>query len=124
MPLRMQILAEALYLTGARVTELLTLTANSVKIDGGLAFLRLSGKGGKERVVRIPAELHARILKEFKSEPGGPLFATKSCGPFTRQYFSREIARASRRILGRTVLTGCGTAGQPICTTPPTRSRQ
>jgi integrase len=75
-----------------------SMTADSVKLDGGLAFLRLSGKGGKERV-----ELFSRIMKEFKREPGGPLFVAKSGGPFLRQYVSREIARASRRVLGRTV---------------------
>ena len=49
-----------------------------------------------------PAELYRRILDEFPR--GTYLFLSVLQGPaFHREYISREIARAARRVLGRSV---------------------
>ena len=64
LPLRVRLVAETLYVTGARVSEVLGVRRDQVKTNGSVE-LRLYGKGGKERSSRIPADLYRRILKEF-----------------------------------------------------------
>ena len=61
LPLRVRLVAETLYVTGARVSEILGTRRDQVRINGTVE-LRLYGKGGKERSSRIPAELYRRIL--------------------------------------------------------------
>ncbi len=103
LPLRMRLVAETLYATGARVIEVLTVRRDQVKTNGasGTVELRLYGKGGKERSSRIPAELYKRILQVFPR--GTYLFESSHKKHFRREYISREIARAARRVLGRAV---------------------
>jgi integrase len=94
------LIAETLYVTGARVSEVLGVRRDQVK-ENGTVELRLYGKGGKERTSRIPAELYRRILAEFPE--GTYLFESYKGQHFHREYISREIARAARRVLGRSV---------------------
>ena len=103
LPLRMRLVAETLYVTGARVSEVLTIRREQIKAQGanGTVELRLYGKGGKERTARIPAELYRRILQVFPR--GTYLFESSHKKHFRREYISREIARAARRVLGRSV---------------------
>ncbi len=100
LPLRMRLVAETLYVTGARVSEVLTIRRDQIKTNGSVE-LRLYGKGGKERTARIPAELYKRILQVFPK--GNYLFESSHKKHFRREYISREIARAARRVLGRSV---------------------
>ena len=101
LPLRMRLVAETLYVTGARVSEVLTIRRDQVKPNGTTVELRLYGKGGKERVGRIPKELYRRILEVYPE--GTYLFQSRAGQHFKREYISREIARAARRVLGRSV---------------------
>jgi len=64
LPLRVRLVAETLYVTGARVSEVLGVRRDHVKTNGSVV-LRLYGKGGKEMTSRIPAELCSRILEQF-----------------------------------------------------------
>ena len=100
LPLRVRLVAETLYVTGARVSEVLTVRRDQIKTNGSVE-LRLYGKGGKERTARIPAELYKRILQVFPR--GTYLFESSHKKHFRREYISREIARAARRVLGRSV---------------------
>jgi integrase len=100
LPLRVRLVAETLYVTGARVSEVLTIRRDQVK-ENGTVELRLYGKGGKERTGRIPKELYNRILEVFPR--GTYLFESRQGQHFKREYISREIARAARRVLGRSV---------------------
>jgi integrase len=100
LPLRIRLVAETLYVTGARVSEILGVRRDQVKTNGAVE-LRLYGKGGKERSSRIPEELYKRILEEFPK--GTFLFESYKGQHFTREYISREIARAAKRVLGRAV---------------------
>src|SRR5271157_3104370 len=100
LPLRVRLIAETLYVTGARVSEVLGVRRDQVKENGTVEF-RLYGKGGKERSSRIPAELYRRILAVFPK--GTYLFESRQGQHFHREYISREIARAARRVLGRSV---------------------
>ena len=54
LPLRLRLIAQVLYFTGARVSEILTVRSDAVREDGAMVELRLYGKGRKERTARIP----------------------------------------------------------------------
>ena len=101
LPLRVRLIAETLYVTGARVSEVLTVRREQVSANGAAVELRLYGKGGKERTGRIPAELYGRILEVFPQ--GTYLFESRAGQHYKREYVTREIARAARRVLGRSV---------------------
>ena len=100
LPLRVRLIAETLYVTGARVSEVLGVRREQIKTNGAVE-LRLYGKGGKERVGRIPVELYRRILEVFPQ--GTYLFESRAGQHYKREYISREIARAAKRVLGRAV---------------------
>ena len=99
LPLRIRLIAETLYVSGARVSEILGVRRDSISVSGGVS-LRL-GKGSKERLARLPMPLYKRILKEYPQSMF--LFYTRTGAPFHREYVSREIARAARRVLGRSI---------------------
>ena len=99
LPLRVRLVAETLYVTGARVSEIVTARREFVRQEGDAVSITLYGKGAKERRARIPAGLHAAIVSEF-GEAGEFIFTTEQGNPFRRQYITREIARAARRVLG------------------------
>jgi integrase len=99
LPLRVRLVAETLYVTGARVSEIVTARREFVRQEGDAVSITLYGKGSKERRARIPASLHAAIVSEF-GETGEFIFTTEQGNPFRRQYITREIARAARRVLG------------------------
>ena len=101
LPLRVRLVAETLYVTGARVSEVLGVRRDQIKPNGATVELRLYGKGGKERTGRIPTELYQRILEVYPQ--GTYLFQSRAGQHFKREYISREIARATRRVLGRAV---------------------
>ena len=61
LPTRVSLIAEALYATGARVSEITGLRRQAVTVDGQMVELRLLGKGSKERIAKIPARLQARV---------------------------------------------------------------
>jgi len=90
LPLRVRLMAETLYVTGARVSEVLTIRQDQVKPNGTTVELRLYGKGGNERVGRTPKELYHRILEVYPE--GTYLFQSRAGQHFHREYISREIA--------------------------------
>lgn len=90
---------ELLYATGLRVSELINLTTDSLNADSG--FLRVIGKGDKERIVPVGEmalaqisryQSHARrALLGGKNTPA--LFVTNRGGAMTRQNFWYIIRR-------------------------------
>lgn len=100
LPLRVRLIAETLYQTGARVSEIVGLRRDAVKVNGKVE-LRLYGKGSKERQASITSGLYSRILAEFPE--GEYLFTTEKGNPYRRTYITREIERAALRVLGRSV---------------------
>lgn len=104
LPLRVRLVARFLYATGARVSEALAVRRDQVTIDGERARVRLlRTKGDIERNVRIPKGL----LEDIEAEYAGPdrvyLFESRYGQPFSRQYITREIGRAGRRVLDRQI---------------------
>lgn len=95
--LRDSAMLELIYSSGLRVSELVSLKVHNVNFEAG--FLRVLGKGGKERV--IPAhpralrkvksymdELRPKLLKNRRSEY---LFVTSRGRPMTRQRFWQTL---------------------------------
>lgn len=84
---------QLLYATGLRVSELIAIELTSLNLEMGI--LRVTGKGGKQRLVPVGREaLHTiAAYVEYdrdiilKSKPSGYLFVTSRGGPMTRQAF-------------------------------------
>lgn len=101
--LRDRSMLELLYATGLRVTELVRLNRAQINLRQGV--VRVTGKGGKDRLVPIGEEgvawlqryleggrdtLLKRVLSEY-------LFVTARGGPMTRQAFWYLIKRYARQ---------------------------
>jgi integrase/recombinase XerD len=94
-PLGMRDLAmlELLYATGLRVSELVKLEVKQVNLEAG--FLRVRGKGGRERVVPLGAKAREKTLAYLntarpallKGQTSLYLFVSRSAKPMTRQAF-------------------------------------
>ncbi|HEV2122716.1 MAG TPA: tyrosine-type recombinase/integrase [Chloroflexota bacterium] len=96
--------------TGARCTELLTLTMSDVHLDDG--WLLLDGKGNKERMVRLGTTAKAALRLWLRQ--GRPVLAHEGCpmffvdarsgGPLSTSAVEQRIADLGRRLLpGRRV---------------------
>jgi integrase/recombinase XerD len=98
------VMFELLYSSGLRVSELISLRLEDISFDAG--FLRVIGKGSKERIV----PLHMRALEKLKRYVGmerpqilrkknSPyLFITRRGGPMTRQRFWQTMKKLGRKI--------------------------
>ena len=97
--LRDAAMLELLYAAGLRVSELVTLKASAVNLEAG--FVRVFGKGSKERVV--PMGSHARKKIQTYWDYGRPqllkadvspyLFVARAGNPMTRQGFWKLLKR-------------------------------
>ena len=89
--LRDKALLELMYATGLRVSEVAKLNVNNINMDVG--FLKVIGKGSKERIVpigRISIKALQLYLKKVRSQfmkdlLTSNLFLTQQGKPFTRQ---------------------------------------
>lgn len=90
---------ELLYSSGLRVSEIISLKINDINFEGG--FLRVIGKGSKERVVpmnRRAAEKIKKYIHELrhhllKNRQSHYLFVTGRGMPMTRQRFWQSLKR-------------------------------
>ncbi len=89
---------ELMYSAGLRVSELVTLPAAALNLEGG--FLRIRGKGGKERLVPMgerAAALVVRYVREVRGlharglDAAGELFLSRLGSAMTRQNFWERI---------------------------------
>lgn len=92
---------EALYSTGARVSELVGLNLNDIDYAEGL--VRLRGKGRKERLVPI-GDVALDALKEYRDavglrQPSAPVFLNNRGGRLTARSVERLVARYSGRLV-------------------------
>lgn len=95
-------LAELLYGSGLRVSEALSLTTDDVRADRG--FVRVRGKGGKERLAPLSEAARLR-LREYLDERGGlsrdaadqTLFLGVRGGPLTRREAQRIVSRLAEQ---------------------------
>ena len=102
--LRNRAMFELMYSAGLRVSELLDLTLARVNLDE--AFLRVRGKGDKERLApmgEVAAGLLTRYLKEGRPHLAGPksgavVFLNHRGGRLSRQYFWRILGRYAEEL--------------------------
>jgi len=94
---------ELLYAAGLRVSELVGLKLYDVNLES--AFVRVLGKGAKERVVPIGAPARSKIdfyvatarRKILKNQPSPYLFVARGTKPITRQGFWKLLRRYALR---------------------------
>lgn len=97
--LRDRAMLETLYATGLRASELVDLSVAAVSLDA--SFVRVRGKGDKDRLVPLGEEAHAWIRRYLsEARPGlahgrlnNALFITRRGGAMTRQAFWHLIKR-------------------------------
>ncbi len=97
--LRDRAMLETMYASGLRVSELVTLALNELDLTTGL--VRVTGKGGKERIVPLGDEATSRLrayLTRARPEligdqKNGAVFITRRGKPMTRQAFWQLIKR-------------------------------
>ncbi|MFA0774313.1 MAG: hypothetical protein KEFWMYNX_002351 [Candidatus Fervidibacter sp.] len=105
--LRDYAMLELLYATGLRVGELVTLRMDGVNLETG--FVRVMGKGGKERLVplgRAAKEALQRYLAEGRSQldrgKGNPtLFLSRRGKGLRKETVIRLVVRYTQTLLGR-----------------------
>jgi integrase/recombinase XerD len=90
---------ELLYAAGLRVSELVNLKLQDVNLEAG--FVRVLGKGAKERVVPIGQQARNKIENYIKNhrpqilkKHSSPyLFCARAAKPFTRQGFWKRLRK-------------------------------
>lgn len=90
---------ELLYAAGLRVSELVNLKLQDINLEAG--FVRVLGKGSKERVVPIGQHAQAKVgfyIKNYrkaslKNKPSPYLFIARAGKPISRQGFWKLLQR-------------------------------
>ncbi|ALE03234.1 site-specific tyrosine recombinase XerD [Bartonella ancashensis] len=100
--LRLQVLAEMLYATGLRISELVSLPVQAVR--GEEQFILVCGKGKKERMVLLSAKacqtLSQWLLVRDKGQDAGSPYlfpARSSTGYIARQFIARGLKDLAKR---------------------------
>jgi integrase/recombinase XerD len=97
--LRDSAMLELMYASGLRVSEVVSLKVSDLNLDAG--FLRVVGKGSKERVVPINSRAKSRIIEYVRDlrpallsrRQSAYLFLTNRGRPMTRQRFWQALKR-------------------------------
>lgn len=96
---RNKLLIRFLYLSGARVSEASGLRWRDLKSAGDRGQVTLFGKGGKTRILALPADLFKQLMA-FRGDVGAdaPVFASRQGGGSLKPNQIRNIiARAGKR---------------------------
>ena len=93
---------DVLYSTGCRVTELCDINISDIDLDE--KYLKLKGKGSKQRIVPIGSMLYKNLLQYlnvrdiFLQNRGEPLFLSKSKNKLDRTAVFRIIKKTAKNI--------------------------
>lgn len=95
---------ELLYSSGLRVSEIISLRVNDLTFEGG--FIRVTGKGSKERIVPFNSRAGVKILSYMKDlrprllkrRESPYLFLTARGIPMTRQRFWQALKTYGRKV--------------------------
>jgi integrase/recombinase XerD len=96
---RNKLLIRFLYLSGARVSEAAELRWRDLKSAGSRGQVTLFGKGGKTRILALPADLFKQLMAFRGDAPAdAPVFASRQGGGSLKPNQIRNIiARAGKR---------------------------
>ena len=95
-----------LWQTGCRVSEMLAVRLGDLKDAGKVYNIKLRGKGGKERTVRVSTQLANEIRTCGWFHQTEYLFQSpyrNTAIPYDRSYVSMRISRAAKLLLNRKV---------------------
>jgi len=101
---RNRAMLELLYACGLRVSELCLLKMTDLNLD--LGFLRVTGKGNKQRMIPVGSKARASIEEYtsqarsalLKSKSSPYLFVTSRGGPMTRQGFWKLLGVQGKKV--------------------------
>ena len=99
---RNRTLIDVLYSTGCRVTELCDINLSDIDLDE--KYLKLKGKGSKQRIVPIGSKLYKNLLEylnvrnTFLQNRGEPLFLSKSKNKLDRTAVFRIVKKTAKNI--------------------------
>jgi integrase/recombinase XerD len=95
--LRTHLIMLFLFDVGARISEVLSLCADSLDFENLL--VRLDGKGSKTRIVPFSAELRKRLVRHIADAPGHRLvFSTRNGTKLERRSVLRSVKRLCRKV--------------------------
>jgi len=101
MPAPVKFISLFLWFTGARISEALSVRLKNIDTFEDKIFIKITGKGKKERTVKIKPELYQDITEYFKSDKF--LFEKPDHRPYRREYISVQLLRIGRKVLDRKV---------------------
>ena len=87
------------WLTGCRVSELTCVRLTDCKIEGERVLINVTGKGNKQRTIRIPRSFYDDIIACFQGTTY--LFESSGNKQLDRTNVSTTIAAVTKRTLGR-----------------------
>ena len=93
---------DMLYSTGCRVSELCDINLSDIDLDD--KYLKLKGKGSKQRIVPVGSKLYKNLLEylnvrnTFLQNRGEPLFLSKSKNKLDRTAVFRIIKKTAKNI--------------------------
>lgn len=98
---RQRLFLQFLWMTGCRVSEMCGIRLIHCEDQYSGVTVAVTGKGHKERELRVPHTLFASVRDTFQGKVY--LFETAHGTPYNRTYVSNQIAKISKRTIGRTV---------------------
>ncbi len=97
---------EMLYTTGIRIAELVTIRKRNMRQESRSVYsIRVTGKGGKERIVFINTGLRRRIQDAFHGRDW--LIETRTGTPYDPRNVWRMLRQAGQDVLGRVLTPHC-----------------
>lgn len=99
-PLKYALIIEALFWTGCRVSELISIKLKNCITQQKVINISIIGKGSKARTVFLTLELFNKIKDVFNGSVY--LFEHHAC-PYERSYISRMIKALGQKILDRKI---------------------
>jgi integrase len=98
---RQCMMLRTLWKTGLRVSEMTAIRLEDCRVDGERVHIRVLGKCGRERTVRIARSMYQACLEVYDSQ--ALLFETADHRRFERRYVSRMISELARHSINRHV---------------------
>jgi integrase/recombinase XerD len=96
---RLGLVLQFLHVTGARVSEAVGIRLSDCTESGEIVLMRITGKGNREREVRIARSL----FEEIRAGYGGEIYLFETSGghPLRREYVTHELHRVAMKAIGR-----------------------